>query len=93
MTILTVEAVTLEIDDVRCDERDLVVSLKDGRRIAAPLWWYPRLLGATPEQRAHWEIAGAGRGIHWPDVDEDISLEGLLRGAKAPGAVAPDTVR
>lgn len=89
MTILTVEARTLEIDDVRCDEKDLVVSLKDGRRIVAPLWWYPRLQNATPEQRAHWEIAGAGRGIHWPDVDEDISLEGLLRGSKAPGAIAP----
>jgi hypothetical protein len=48
------------------------------------LAWYPRLLHATPEQRAHWRIAGGGYGIHWPDVDEDLSTEGLLRGAPAP---------
>ena len=50
---------------------------------ALPLAWYPRLLAATPEQRARWEIAGGGYGIHWPDIDEDLSAEGLLRGAPA----------
>jgi hypothetical protein len=68
---------------VRCDKDRLIVDLMDGRTIAAPLAWYPRLLNATPEQRAHWEIAGAGYGIHWPDIDEDLSTEGLLRGAPA----------
>lgn len=67
------------------DER-LVVDLMDGRTIAVPLAWYPRLFGATPEQRAAWEIAGGGYGIHWPELDEDLGVEGLLRGAPAPRA-------
>jgi len=70
---------------VTCDEDRLVVDLMDGRTIAVPLAWYPRLFNATPEQRAHWELAGGGYGIHWPDIDEDLSTEGLLRGAPAPG--------
>ncbi|GAA0678190.1 hypothetical protein FHT00_003253 [Sphingomonas insulae] len=69
--------------DVRFDAASLIVDLMDGRSIAAPLAWYPRLLHATPEQRAHWEKAGAGYGIHWPDIDEDLSTDGLLRGAPA----------
>ncbi len=72
------------VKDVRCDEDTLSVDLTDGRTITVPLAWFPRLLHATPEQRAYWEIAGAGFGIHWPDVDEDLSTEGLLRGAPAP---------
>lgn len=89
MAILTVDAKTLEVADVRCTETDLVVGLRDGRRITAPLWWYPRLLRATAAERSRWEIAGVGRGIHWPKIDEDISLEGLLRGAKDPHATPP----
>lgn len=72
--------------DVRCDEHSLIVDLMDGRSISVPLAWYPRLLHATAEQRAKWEIAGGGYGIHWPDIDEDLSSEGLLRGAPAPKA-------
>ncbi|TAD80031.1 MAG: DUF2442 domain-containing protein [Sphingomonadales bacterium] len=72
--------------DVRFDDASLIVDLMDGRTISAPLAWYPRLLHATPEQRAHWETAGAGYGIHWPEIDEDLSTEGLLRGAPAPRA-------
>lgn len=64
----------------------LIVDLMDGRTIIVPLAWYPRLLAATPDQRAHWEKAGGGHGIHWPEVDEDLSTEGLLRGAPAPKA-------
>lgn len=64
----------------------LSVDLRDGRTITVPLSWYPRLLRATPAQRSRWEIIGSGYGIHWPDVDEDLSTEGLLRGAPAPGA-------
>ena len=69
--------------DVRFDEASLIVDLMDGRTISAPLAWYPRLLNAAPEQRLRWEKAGASYGIHWPDVDEDLSTEGLLRGAPA----------
>lgn len=63
----------------------LSVDLVDGRTITVPLAWYPRLLNATPEQRRNWRISGAGFGIHWPDVDEDLSTEGLLSGSPAPG--------
>jgi hypothetical protein len=73
--------------DVRCDDASLIVDLADGRTISAPLAWYPRLLNATPDQRANWQRSGGGYGIHWPDVDEDLSTEGLLRGASAPSAV------
>lgn len=62
----------------------LVVDLNDGRTISAPLVWYPKLLAASPKERAHWEICGGGYGIHWPDIDEDLSVEGLLRGSPAP---------
>jgi hypothetical protein len=58
----------------------LSVSLRDGRVITVPLAWYPRLLNATPEQLQNWKIAGGGYGLHWPDLDEDLSTEGLLRG-------------
>ena len=60
------------------------VSLRDGRTITVPLAWYPKLLHGSAEQRANWQIAGGGYGIHWPDLDEDLSTEGLLRGAPAP---------
>ncbi len=62
----------------------LVVDLVDGRTISVPLTWYPKLLKASPKERAHWEICGGGYGIHWPEIDEDLSTEGLLRGAPAP---------
>src|SRR6202790_2697806 len=69
---------------VRCTEDTLAVDLLDGRTIIVPLTWYPRLLDATKEQRSHWKVSGGGYGIHWPDIDEDLSTEGLLRGAPAP---------
>ena len=62
----------------------LSVSLMDGRTITVPLAWYPTLLHASPEQLGNWKVAGGGYGIHWPDLDEDLSTEGLLRGAPAP---------
>jgi hypothetical protein len=68
------------------DDDDLTVDLADGRRVSVPLAWFPRLLHANPAQRLNWRLLGAGQGIHWPDVDEDLSVEGLLRGAAAPGA-------
>jgi len=69
---------------VEFSDDSLAVRLMDGRSISVPLAWYPRLLQATAAQRAHWKIAGGGYGIHWPDIDEDLSTEGLLRGAPAP---------
>jgi hypothetical protein len=74
----------IRVADVQVSDVELSVRLKDGRTIAAPLAWYPRLLHATKTQRRKWEIAGGGYGIHWPDIDEDLSVEGLLRGARAP---------
>lgn len=74
------------VADVRCDDASLIVDLADGRTISAPLAWYPRLLRATPEQRADWQRSAGGYGIHWPQIDEDLSTEGLLRGAPAPRA-------
>jgi hypothetical protein len=74
----------LRVKDVRFTEDELVVSIADGRTVLVPLVWYPRLLEATPEQRSRWELAGAGFGIHWPEIDEDLSTEGLLAGAPAP---------
>ena len=62
----------------------LCVSLKDGRTITVPLAWYPKLFHASPEQLRNWKIAGGGYGVHWPDLDEDLSTEGLLRGSPAP---------
>ena len=76
------------VSDVRFEDDRLIVDLADGRTIAVPIAWYPRLAEATPAQRAHWEIAGAGYGIHWPEIDEDLSTEGLLRGAPAPRRAA-----
>ena len=74
----------IRVRGVHADEDSLTVDLMDGRSISVPLAWYPRLLSATPEQRKRWKIAGAGYGIHWPQIDEDLSTEGLLRGAPAP---------
>jgi hypothetical protein len=81
------------VKDVRFTDDRLVVDLADGRTISVPLTWYPRLLAASPAQRSLWEIAGDGFGIHWPDIDEDLSSEGLLRGAKAPGGRNPEERR
>ena len=75
--------------DVQFTDDTLSVSLRDGRVITVPLVWYPRLLNATPAQRRNWTIAGGCYGIHWPDLDEDLSTEGLLRGAPAPKAHTP----
>lgn len=69
---------------VRFEDERLIVDLQDGRTIAVPVDWYPRLADATPAQRANWEVSGAGYGIHWPDVDEDLSTNGLLKGIPAP---------
>jgi hypothetical protein len=68
------------IDAKVMDDR-LIVILADGRELAAPLAWFPRLLDASDDQRRNWRLIGGGHGIHWPDVDEDISVASLLRAA------------
>lgn len=66
--------------DVLVTRELLTVDLSDGRKIAAPLSWYPRLMHGSPRERANWRLIGQGQGIHWDDLDEDISVEGLLAG-------------
>lgn len=76
---------TSEIDveplavDLTCTDDALRIVLADGREISAPLVWFPRLQKATPEQRKEWRLIGGGGGVHWESVDEDISVESLLR--------------
>jgi hypothetical protein len=72
------------VKNVTFGDDTLSVELMDGRTITVPLAWFPRLLEATVAQRANWKTCGAGYGIHWPEIDEDLSTEGLLRGAPAP---------
>ena len=74
------------VSDVRFEADSLIVDLMDGRTISVPVAWYPRLATALPEQRENWQTCAGGYGIHWPDIDEDLSTEGLLRGAPAPKA-------
>ena len=78
---MSTSAVRLDANavDVTVTEDRLVVVLADGRELAAPLAWFPRLLEATPDQRRNWRLIGRGQGVHWPDVDEDISVASLLR--------------
>jgi Protein of unknown function (DUF2442) len=71
------------VKNVIVTEDTLAVDLIDGRTIVVPLVWYPGLLDARPEQRQNWHVSSAGYGIHWPDVDEDLSTAGLLRGDPA----------
>ncbi|MFN2386769.1 MAG: DUF2442 domain-containing protein [Thermoanaerobaculia bacterium] len=70
--------------EVLFTEDELTVSLVDGRRVSVPLAWFPRLLHASPAQRSNWRLLGDGEGIHWPQVDEDLSVAGILRGTQAP---------
>ena len=85
MTISTVEMAVPDVEGVALTDDTLGVDLSDGRTISVPLAWYPRLLHATTEERSNWRPIGNGQGIHWGDIDEDISVEGLLAG-RASGA-------
>lgn len=73
----------IRVRTVSVTDDELSVGLMDGRSVSVPLAWYPRLANATAAQRSQWEIASGGYGIHWPEIDEDLSTEGLLRGARA----------
>lgn len=78
-----------QILDLHFEADSMVVELADGRTLKVPLAWFPRLSGASTAELENWQISAAGFGIHWPDLDEDISSEGLLRGAPAPRGSVP----
>ncbi len=80
MSTLAIERRVVKANDVKVTDDELVVALDDGRTIAVPLVWYPRLLHGTPKERQKWRLIGDGQGIHWPDLDEDVSVEHLLAG-------------
>lgn len=82
MTTLTLEREP-QAARIETDETYLTVHLTDGRSVAVPLDWYPRLAHGTPAERANYEIIGEGYGIHWPDLDEHLSVEGLLAGHRS----------
>jgi hypothetical protein len=80
MSILPIEIELPKAEDVRVTNDSLIVNLRDGRTISVPLEWFPRLLHATAEERSNWRLIGRGHGIHWEEIDEDISVEGLVAG-------------
>ena len=80
MTTSSAATETAAAKSVRVTDRELVVELRDGRVVSVPLAWYPRLAEGSPRERRRWQLLGPGIGIHWPDLDEDISIDGLLRG-------------
>ena len=80
MITSTIEVQIPEAEDVTVTEDTLKAELSDGRTISVPLAWYPRLVHATQDERDNWELIGEGQGIRWPDLDEDLSVEGLIAG-------------
>jgi hypothetical protein len=84
MSTLAIEARWASATNVEVNDESLIVDLEDGRTISVPLVWYPRLLHSTSEERNNWRLIGKGEGIHWPDLDEDISIENIVMG-KASG--------
>jgi hypothetical protein len=80
MTTLAIEMRPISATSVEITEESLIVDLEDGRTISVPLAWYPRLLHASHDERNNWRSIGKGEGIHWPDLDEDISVENVLLG-------------
>ena len=80
MTILTIDLRLSKAQDIEITEDELIVALEDGRTITTPLAWYPRLAFGSENERNKWRLIGDGEGIHWEDLDEDISVEHLLAG-------------
>ena len=83
MSVTPVEVAEPLASEVFVSEYELTVHLMDGRKLSVPLVWFPRLLHGSTEQRARFELIGEGEGIHWEELDEDISVAGLLRGVRA----------
>lgn len=88
MTSSSLATETAEAKHVRVQSGTLVVELRDGRTVSVPVHWYPRLAEGRPAERRNWELIGPGTGIHWPDLDEDISVEGLLLGLRSGESAA-----
>ena len=80
MTTLAIELRMVSPQNVQVTDEALIVDLSDGRTVSVPLAWFPRLLHGTPEERNKWRLIGDGEGIHWPALDEDISVENLILG-------------
>jgi len=80
MTTLAIELRMASAQSVQVTSDALIVDLSDGRTVSVPLAWFPRLLQGTPKERKNWRLIGEGEGIHWPDLDEDISVENLILG-------------
>jgi hypothetical protein len=80
MTFSPIDGTPVPVEDVRVTTRTLEVTLRDGRTLSVPVQWYPRLAHGSPRERQRWRLIGGGIGIHWPDLDEDISISGLLAG-------------
>lgn len=81
MSTLAIDTRPISATNVEITEESLIVDLEDGRTISVPLAWYPRLLHASSAERTNWRLIGKGEGIHWPDLDEDISVENILLGS------------
>jgi hypothetical protein len=80
MTTLAIELRMVSAQNVQVTDDALIVDLSDGRTVSVPLAWFPRLMHGTQEERNNWRLIGDGEGIHWPDIDEDISVENLILG-------------
>lgn len=91
MSTSSIAAEMAAAKNVRVTDRALVVEVRDGRVVWVPLAWYPRLAEGSPRERRRWELLGSGIGIHWPDLDEDISVEGLLQGL--PSGESPASLK
>lgn len=87
MNTLEIDRDLLEPTRAHCTDTSLIVELADGALLVTPLWWYPPLLAATPEQRNRIELSPYG--VHWPELDEDLSIEGMLKGLRYPNAQPP----
>jgi len=80
MSAVTIDLQQVAVQDVQVSDEALTVELMDGRSIRVPLAWYPRLWHATTEERNNWRLIGQGSGVHWQDLDEDVSVEGIILG-------------
>ncbi len=81
-------ATAVRVTFVACDDERLTATLSDGRRLSMPLAWYPRLSYGTPAERNNWRLIGGGEGVHWPALDEDLSLDGFLAGRRSQESAA-----
>lgn len=89
MTTLDIDEQQLQVSGVEVSAEAIIFRMIDGRKIEAPLWWYPRLQAATAEQRSRWEILPFGDAVGWDEIDEFISAKALIIGGAAPGAKPP----